>query len=236
MSQVTFGLSFLAGLASFLSPCVLSLVPAYVGYLGGQSAASGNNESRQRTFLHGLAFAAGFSLVFILFGIGFAVLGGLLQDLRELLSKIGGAVVILLGLHMTGLLRFSFLEYDTRVTLNRTKELGFLSSFIMGISFSAGWSPCIGPVLGTILTLVMNEGNILSGVVYLSAYSLGMAIPFLLAAVTIGWASRIIRKYNKFMHYIEVAMGVVMVLLGLFLFMGIFEKFAAFGAIVDFGI
>jgi cytochrome c-type biogenesis protein len=106
----------------------------------------------------------------------------------------------------------------------------------MGISFSAGWSPCIGPVLGTILTLVMNEGNIISGVYYLSAYSLGMAIPFLLAAFAVGWVSKLIRKYSKFMHYVEVAMGIVMILLGLLLFMGIFERLATLGTFVDFGL
>lgn len=236
MPQVTIGLAFLAGLASFLSPCVLSLVPAYVGYLGGQAAANGKSENKLRTFLHGVTFVAGFSLVFIIFGIGFSVLGGLLQDLREVLSKVGGVIVILLGLHMTGLLRLGFLEYDSRVNVNQTKELGYPSSFLMGISFSAGWSPCIGPVLGTILTLVMNEGNIISGVYYLSAYSLGMAIPFLLAAFAVGWVSKLIRKYSKFMHYVEVAMGIVMILLGLLLFMGIFERLATLGTFVDFGL
>ena len=236
MTQVTIWLSFLAGLASFLSPCVLSLVPAYIGYLGGQSAYQQDNSRKFRTVLHGLVFSAGFSLVFILFGIAFAVLGSLLQDIREVLTKIGGVIVIVFGLHMTGLLRLKFLEYDTRKQGMQSRELGYLSSFLMGVSFSAGWSPCIGPVLGAILTLALQGGSALNGVLYLSAYSMGMAIPFLIAAATIGWVSQILRKYGKFMHIVEVAMGAILILLGVLLFMGVYEKLAALGSFINLGL
>ncbi len=236
MSQVTVGLSFLAGLASFLSPCVLSLVPAYVGYLGGQSIGQKEQSQKLRTFLHGVVFAAGFSLVFIILGISFAALGNILQDVRDILSKIGGTVVILLGLHMAGLLRIGFLEFDARVQTAQSNRMGFLSSFLMGVSFSAGWSPCIGPVLGAILTLVLNEGNISSGAVFLSAYSLGMAIPFLIAAAATGWVTNLLVKQGKVMHMIEVVMGILMIILGLLLFMGLFERLAALGTFVDFGL
>lgn len=236
MSQVTVGLSFLAGLASFLSPCVLSLVPAYVGYLGGQSIGQKEQSQKLRTFLHGVVFVIGFSLVFIILGISFAALGNILQDVREILSKIGGTVVILLGLHMTGLLRIGFLEFDARVQTAQSNRMGFLSSFLMGVSFSAGWSPCIGPVLGAILTLVLNEGNISSGAVFLSAYSLGMAIPFLIAAAATGWVTNLLVKQGKVMHMIEVVMGILMIILGLLLFMGLFERLAALGTFVDFGL
>lgn len=236
MSQVTVGLSFLAGLASFLSPCVLSLVPAYVGYLGGQSIGQKEQSQKLRTFLHGVVFAAGFSLVFIILGISFAALGNILQDVREILSKIGGTVVILLGLHMTGLLRIGFLEFGARVQTAQSNRMGFLSSFLMGVSFSAGWSPCIGPVLGAILTLVLNEGNISSGAVFLSAYSLGMAIPFLIAAAATGWVTNLLVKQGKVTHMIEVVMGILMIILGLLLFMGLFERLATMGTFVDFGL
>ncbi|HQN05566.1 MAG TPA: cytochrome c biogenesis protein CcdA [Anaerolineaceae bacterium] len=236
MSQVTVGLSFLAGLASFLSPCVLSLVPAYVGYLGGQSIGQKEQSQKLRTFLHGVVFAAGFSLVFIILGISFAALGNILQDVRDILSKIGGTVVILLGLHMAGLLRIGFLEFDARVQTAQSNRMGYLSSFLMGVSFSAGWSPCIGPVLGAILTLVLNEGNISSGAVFLSAYSLGMAIPFLIAAAATGWVTNLLVKQGKVMHMIEVVMGILMIILGLLLFMGLFERLAALGTFVDFGL
>ncbi len=234
--HVTFGLSLLAGLASFLTPCVLSLVPAYIGYLSGQSATLKNNNGTLRTFIHGLVFVVGFSLVFILFGIAAASLGGLLRDIRTWLTRIGGIVVILFGLHMTGILRLKFLEYDFRLQANNRRELGLVSSFFMGISFSAGWSPCIGPVLGAILALALQEGSIKNGFLYLSAYSLGMAIPFLLAALAIGWVSTILQRYGKFMHIVEIFMGVVLIILGLLLFLGIYERMARLGTIINLGL
>lgn len=239
ISQITIGLSFLAGLASFLSPCVFSLVPAYVGYLGGRAAGGEATESnRFITFTHGLAFVLGFSLVFITLGVTTSALGRLLFDLRFLLSKVGGIVVIIFGLHMIGVFRIPFLEYDTRVQKAPDRKWGYFSSALMGVFFSAGWAPCVGPVLGAILTLSLNGGSVSTGVSLLSAYSAGLAIPFLLAALGVGWVSLTLRKYGKVMHYIEIAMGVVLVILGVLLFSGIFERIAAAGQFfwIDFGL
>ena len=239
ISQITVGLSFLAGLASFLSPCVFSLVPAYVGYLGGRAAGGEATESnRFITFTHGLAFVLGFSLVFIALGVTTSALGRLLFDLRFLLSKVGGIVVIIFGLHMIGVFRIPFLEYDTRVQKVPDRKWGYFSSALMGVFFSAGWAPCVGPVLGAILTLSLNGGSVSTGVSLLSAYSAGLAIPFLLAALGVGWVSLTLRKYGKVMHYIEIAMGVVLVILGVLLFSGIFERIAAAGQFfwIDFGL
>lgn len=237
ISRVTLGLAFLAGLASFLSPCVFSLVPAYVGYLGGRAAggeASGSN--RWVTFTHGLAFVLGFSLVFVGLGVAASAAGGLLYDARAYLAKIGGVVVVIFGLHMIGIFRIRFLEYDARVHTNPSRKWGYLSSALLGVFFSAGWSPCVGPVLGTILTLAVNGGSPTLGAQLLSAYSAGLAIPFLFAALGIGWVSAALRKYGKAMHYIEIGMGVVLVIVGIMLFAGVFELLARFGFFVDFGI
>jgi len=239
LTQVTIGLAFLAGLASFLSPCVFSLVPAYIGYLGGRAAGgevAGSN--RFVTFTHGLAFVLGFSLVFITLGVASSAFGRLLFDLRFVLSKAGGIVVIIFGLHMIGVFRIPFLEYDTRVQKLPDRKWGYLSSVLMGIFFSAGWAPCVGPVLGAILTLALNGGSVSTGVSLLSAYSAGLAIPFLVAALGVGWVSVTLRKYGKAMHYIEVAMGVVLVVLGVMLFAGIFERIAQAGQFfwIDFGL
>src|SRR5512147_3128024 len=228
--QVTLGLAFLAGLASFLSPCVFSLVPAYIGYLGGRAAggeATANN--RFVTFTHGLAFVLGFSAVFITLGVASSAFGRVLFDLRFLLEKVGGIVVIIFGLHMIGVFRIPLLEYDTRVQKMPDRRWGYLSSALMGVFFSAGWAPCVGPVLGAILTLALNGGSISTGVTLLSAYSAGLAIPFLLAALGIGWVSVTLRKYGKAMHYVEIAIGVVLVILGVMLFAGIFELIAQRG-------
>lgn len=238
-AQVGVGLAFLAGLASFLSPCVFSLVPAYVGYLSGRAAGGEAAEgNRFITFTHGLAFVLGFSAVFIMLGVATAELGRLLFDLRYVLTKAGGIIVIIFGLHMIGVFRIPFLEYDTRVQQAPDRKLGYLSSALMGVFFSAGWSPCVGPVLGAILTLALNGGSISQGLSLLSAYSAGLAIPFLLAALGVGWVTLVLRKYGKTMHYVEKAMGLVLVILGVMLFTGIFERIAAAGQFfwIDFGL
>jgi cytochrome c-type biogenesis protein len=236
--NISLGLAFLAGLASFLSPCVFSLVPAYIGYLGGRAAGgetTGRN-ARWVTFSHGVAFVLGFSIVFILLGIATSAFGRLLFDLRFILAKVGGIVVVIFGLHMIGVFRLPFLEYDTRVQELPDPKLGYLSSALLGVFFSAGWSPCVGPVLGAILTLALNGGSITQGASLLSAYSAGLAIPFLIAALGVGWVSYTLRKYNKVMRYVEIAMGVVLVIVGIMLFTGTFERLAQFGFWVDFGL
>jgi len=237
ISQITVGLAFLAGLASFLSPCVFSLVPAYVGYLGGRAAGGeASGSSRFVTFTHGLAFVLGFSVVFIALGVAVSAAGGLLYDLRSYLAKIGGVVVVIFGLHMIGVFRIPFLEYDARVHSNPDRRWGYLSSALLGVFFSAGWSPCVGPVLGTILTVAINGGSVALGAKLLSAYSAGLAVPFLIAAIGIGWVSAILLKYGKVMRYIEIAMGVLLVIVGILLFAGVFELLARYGFFVDFGI
>jgi cytochrome c-type biogenesis protein len=239
-TQISVWLAFLAGLASFLSPCVFSLVPAYVGYLGGRAAgaASTSQPSRWLTFSHGLAFVFGFSVVFITLGVAASFAGGLLYDLRYWLAKIGGIVVIIFGLHMIGVFHIPFLAYDTRVQQAPDPKLGYLSSALMGVFFSAGWSPCVGPVLGAILTLAVNGGSVSQGATLLSFYSAGLAIPFLIAALGIGWVTTTLKKYNKVMRYVEIAMGVILVAVGILLFTGIFELIAQQGQFfwVDFGI
>lgn len=237
-SDVSIGLAFLAGLASFLSPCVFSLVPAYVGYLGGRSATTKLDEQLDHwfTFSHGLAFVIGFSIVFIILGVAASSLGGVLYTLRTWLAKIGGIIVIIFGIHMTGVYRIPFLEYDLRPKTIPDRRRGYLSSMLMGIFFSAGWSPCVGPVLGAILTLAFNSGSTIHGVQLLSAYSAGLGVPFLLAALGIGWVTKILQRYGKIMLYIEKAMGVLLIVVGIFLFLGIFEQMARFGFFIDFGI
>ena len=227
ISGVTIGLAFLAGLASFLSPCVFSLVPAYIGYLSGRAAGGENTASnRWVTFTHGFAFVLGFSVVFVLMGVAASVAGGLLFDLRNGLARIGGVIVIIFGLHMIGVFRIPFLEYDARVHELPDPKLGYLSSALMGVFFSAGWSPCVGPVLGTILTFAINGGSVALGVKLLSSYSAGLAIPFLAAALGIGWVTAILRKYNKLMHYVEIVMGIILVIVGVMLLTGVFELIA----------
>jgi cytochrome c-type biogenesis protein len=236
---VSTGLAFLAGLASFLSPCVFSLVPAYISYLSGRSIQEVANDTGRRkwgTISHGLAFVLGFSVVFISVGIAVALIGGALNTIRFWIARVGGLLVILLGIHMTGLMNIPFLDHELKPRTNFQKNSGYLSSAMMGVFFSAGWSPCVGPVLGSIYTLVLNGGSIGSGGRLLSAYSAGLAIPFLIAAAAIGWVTKILQDHGKVLHSIQIAMGVVLIIIGFMLFMGTFEQMARFGVFINFGL
>lgn len=237
--NISIGLAFLAGLASFLSPCVFSLVPAYIGYLGGR-AAGGENRTGNRfvTFTHGLVFVLGFGLVFVFLGVAASALGALLYELRNWVARIGGIVVIAFGLHMTGLLRIPFLDYDARIRDTPGRKWGYISSFLMGVFFSAGWSPCIGPVLGAILTLAISGSSIALGTKLLISYSLGLAIPFLIAALGIGWLSGTFGRYGKAMHAIERGMGAILVIVGLMLLFDLFQWISTYGQFfwIDFGL
>jgi cytochrome c-type biogenesis protein len=237
--EISISLAFLAGMASFLSPCVLSLVPAYIGYLSGRSIAAnqvGDKTNRLIALSHGFIFVLGFSLIFIFFGLAISALGSLLFDIRDWLTKIGGVVVILFGLHITGIIRIPFLDYDLRPASTLDHSRSYFSSFLLGIFFSAGWSPCVGPVLGSILTLALNGGSILIGFYLLLAYSAGMAIPFLIAALGIGWVTTALRRYQKTMHYFEIGMGIILIFVGIMLFIGAFNKIATFGSFFDLGL
>ncbi len=235
--DIPVGLAFLAGLASFLSPCVLSLVPVYVGYLSGR-AAGGESAAHNRwiTLSHGLAFVIGFSVVFIFFNIIAATLGGLLYSARSWLAKIGGVIVVIFGLHMIGVFRIPFLEYDVRVHSETAPRWGYISSFLLGIFFSAGWSPCVGPILGAIMTFAANGGSIIRGTMLGAFYSSGLAIPFLLAALGIGWVTTLVRKYGKIMRVAEISMGAIMVIAGILLFAGSFSLMANLFPIINFGL
>jgi cytochrome c-type biogenesis protein len=238
-ADIGLGLAFLAGLASFLSPCVFSLVPAYIGYLGGRTAAANQQDYRTNrwiAFSHGLAFVLGFSVIFILLGVAASALGSALYQARDWIAKIGGVVVVIFGLHMTGILRIPFLEYDLRPQTTPDRNRGYVASAMMGVFFSAGWSPCVGPVLGAILTLAINGGSISHGLALLTAYSAGLAIPFLVAALGIGWVTTILRRYGKVMRYIEIGMGVVLIIVGSMLFLGTFQTLSRFGLFLDLGL
>jgi cytochrome c-type biogenesis protein len=218
-SNIGIWLAFIAGLASFLSPCVLALVPVYIGYLGGRAVGEDYSRSdRWSTFFHGLAFVFGFSLVFILFNIIAASLGLLLSDFQSWLSKLGGIVVVIFGIHLTGLYRIPWLDYERKINRPVPKRLGLFTSFVFGIIFSAGWTPCVGPVLGWIMTFSLNGGSILKGIVFGATYSAGMAIPFLVAAIGIGWVTVILRRYFRVMRITEIIMGIIMIMAGLLLF------------------
>jgi len=240
--NITVGLAMLAGLASFLSPCVLALVPAYVSYLGGRSVTAGGEviDNRWGTFAHGLAFVGGFSVVFVALGAVASAIGAVLFDLRPLLTQIGGVVVVIFGLHTLGIIRIPFLDMDTRRQVRPDPGLGYLSSALMGVFFSAGWSPCVGPVLGAVLTLALDTGQLNRGIVLLSAYSAGLAIPFLLAALGIGRVTDLMRRHQRLIRGLSLATGALLIVIGILLFTGAISRIAntlsPLGTFFDFGI
>jgi cytochrome c-type biogenesis protein len=193
-------------------------------------------ENRWVTFSHGVAFVIGFSIVFVLLGAAASALGALLYDVRTWLARIGGLVVIIFGLHTMGLITIPFLDYDTRRQMEPSPGLGYVSSALMGVFFSAGWAPCVGPVLGAVLTLALNSARITEGVVLLSAYSVGLAIPFLLAALGIGRVAELMRRYGKAVRILSYVTGVILVIVGVMLLSGTLERLAQFGFFVDFGL
>ncbi|NJN43475.1 MAG: cytochrome c biogenesis protein CcdA [Anaerolineae bacterium] len=200
-------------------------------------AGGGTQQSNKwETFSHGLAFVLGFSVVFVLLGVAASALGGLLWDLREWLTKIGGVIIVVFGLHMLGILHIPFLEYDLRPQNSPDRGRGYLSSAMMGVFFSAGWSPCVGPVLGAILTLALNGGSVSQGTTLLTAYSAGLAIPFLIASLGVDWVTNVLRNHGRVMQIASKVMGGFLVIIGAMLFFGIFEYFARFGFFIDFGL
>ena len=230
-----FGIAILAGLLSFLSPCVLALVPAYIGYLGGRTARSdGEGVNRWKTFSHGVAFVLGFSVIFIVGGAAVGAVGTLLGDIqvKRWISRIGGAIVILFGLHTMGLINIPFLDMDTRRQYQPNPRLGYLSSFLMGVFFSAGWAPCIGPVLGGVLNLALVLGEVGQGVVLLTAYSIGLAVPFLLAALGIGRVAELMRRHSRTVHVLSIGTGILLVIVGVMLMTGTLETLARFAPIL----
>jgi len=208
-----------AGVLSFASPCVLPLVPAYLGYLGGQVASVEEGTlSRWATFLHGLFFVLGFSVIFVALGAAASGIGHLLHAYRLALMRVGGVVIVVFGLHTLGVLKISFLYYDTRRHYRPRPELGYLSSALMGFFFGAGWSPCVGATLGAILTLALNEATVGRGALLLFSYSIGLGIPFLLMALGIGQAADILRRGRRAMRAVTIVSGLFLIALGLLVF------------------
>lgn len=228
-NNIPLGLAFLAGLASFLSPCVLSLVPAYVGYLSSRAVVTTGQavENRWASVSHGLAFVLGFSVIFVALGATASAIGALLYDLQDILTRIGGLVVIVFGLHTMGVIHIPFLEYDTRRQQAPDARLGYLSSALMGVFFSAGWAPCVGPVLGAVLTMALSADGVNRGAVLLSAYSLGLGIPFLLTAAGLGNISQLLRRYSRYLRYISIVTGIFLIIIGVMLFTNTMTRLAS---------
>jgi cytochrome c-type biogenesis protein len=215
MSSPSFALAFAAGLLSFLSPCVLPLIPSYVGFLTGLTLEE--LEVRRGTaLLHALWFVAGFSVIFIALGATASALGVVLLRSQVWIGRIGGVVVILFALYLLGVLRPAFLMRERRLQLAH-KPLGFAGSALVGVTFGAAWTPCIGPILGAILTLAAAQASVAHGSALLAVYSLGLAIPFVVTALALDRFLVWFRRFRPYIVWVDRIAGALLLLLGILL-------------------
>ncbi|MCH7562655.1 MAG: cytochrome c biogenesis protein CcdA [Gemmatimonadetes bacterium] len=228
MTSVSLGVALMAGVLSFLSPCVLPLVPSYLSFVTGMSLEDlQEGVDRRATLVHSLLFVAGFSLIFILLGASASFLGVFLKHYEDWIARIGGVVIIILGLHLVGIFRITPLLRERRVHVN-DKPAGYLGTLGVGAAFGAGWTPCIGPVLGAILTLAGTQDTVWAGVGLLSVYSLGLAIPFLLSALALDAFLKGFSRFRTLLPIVEKVSGVMLIVLGLLLVTGSFTILSAY--------
>lgn len=226
-SPLSFGLlaAFTAGLLSFLSPCVLPLVPSYVTFITGMSLEE-VRASRRSALVHALLFVLGFSLIFIALGATASAIGRVLFAARVWISRIGGALIVVFGLHLLGILDIQFLGQERRVHL-ANKPLGYLGTVLVGLAFGAGWTPCIGPILGSILFYTASAADLHRGLELLTAYSAGLAVPFLAAALALDRFLAVFARWRGTMMWVNRVSGVLLIAIGVLLMTNYFTVLAS---------
>ncbi len=232
MEKISFLMALGGGLLSFFSPCVLPVIPSFLSYITGitfEDLTEQQDKSRIRKIAlsNSVFFIAGFSLIFILLGASSSFLGGLLSEYRDTVRKIGGVLIIVMGLYMAGVLKIGFLSRDKRVHI-QNKPAGFVGSLLVGMAFAAGWTPCIGPVLGSILLYASTAKSVSSGIELLTAYALGLGLPFLFTSLAIGAVLPYFRKVNRYMRIMSAVSGLFLVTAGILLFTGTFNTLNQF--------
>jgi cytochrome c-type biogenesis protein len=234
-------IAFVAGLLSVASPCVLPLVPAYLGYLtgsalegvpatttvnvqtgGGSSsgavAMGGLRTSTPSPFLHSVAFVLGFSAVFILFGISLGIIGWVLRDNQDYILKGAGVLLIIMGLHLSGVITIPFLEQERRLDVGRDAKVGYTRSFVVGSAFSAGWSPCIGPTLGAIFTLAVSSSTVAQAALLFAVYSAGLSIPFLAMGLAYNSVKPFYTRMKRYVGVVNYLSGALLIIIGILVF------------------
>jgi len=234
---VSIFVAFAAGLLSCLSPCVLPLIPAYLGYLTG-AAVEGVGASMQGAgaaggavavaaparpssalpFFHAVSFVLGFTTVFVLFGVSLGFVGYALRDNQDLILKVAGGLLIVMGLHLSGVITIPWLEQERRLDVGGGQKAGYARSFIVGSAFSAGWSPCIGPTLGAIFALAVSSGTALQAGILLLAYSAGLSVPFLALGLAYNTISPLYNRLKRFSGLVSYVSGAMLIIVGILIF------------------
>lgn len=216
--NVTFFVAFAAGLLTFLSPCILPLIPSFIAYITGVSFKDLNAEElkrevRVKTLLHTLTFIAGFSVVFILLGLTATAIGRALYDYQHIIRIAGGILIIFFGLYLTGVIKLPFMARDKHIQVANGST--YIGSFLVGITFAAAWTPCAGPILGSILVLAGTESSMARGALLLSVYSIGVGIPFIITALTINHFLAAFKRMTRYIQWINVVAGIFLIIVGI---------------------
>jgi len=227
---ITYPAALFAGLLSFFSPCILPLIPAYFSFITGLSLdelTQDKKETRKKVILSTLFYVAGFSFIFILFGASASFLGGIVNQYAWVIRYLGGGIILVFGLHLLGLINIKTINFEKRIHV-KEKPLHLMGTFVIGMAFGAGWSPCIGPMLGSILIVAGNQDTIFQGILLLAVYSAGLAIPFLLMSFFINSILEIMKRATKFIGIFNKISGILLIVIGLLL---IFDKFRLLGTL-----
>lgn len=234
--EVTYIGAFIAGLLSFLSPCVLPLIPSYITYITGLSFADLQAEHpshiiRQKTILHSLFFICGFTVVFVLLGASATFIGSFLNHNATIIRKVGGILLVILGIHVTGLVSLRFLLGEKRVSIKH-KPSGYVGSFLVGIAFAAGWTPCIGPILAAILAVAATEESVYQGVILLLLYSLGLGVPFFVSALAMHQFLTLFNRFKKYIRLFEIITGIFLMLIGILIYTNWLTRLSGYAGII----
>lgn len=216
--HITYIVAFVAGLFTFLSPCLLPMIPAFIAYITGVSFADFKDENkrsqiRRKAIVHSLLFISGFSLVFILLGLTATIVGKFLFQYQKIIRIAGGILIMLFGLQLVGVLKLNFLIKERKFSV-ATKSASYLSSFLIGITFAAAWTPCAGPILGSILVLAGTKANVAIGAKLLTVYSVGIAVPFFITALLVTSFIELSRKLQKFISAVNIVAGIFLIIIG----------------------
>jgi cytochrome c-type biogenesis protein len=235
--QVGLITAFTAGFLSFVSPCVLPLVPAYISYISGVSlealkGAESEKGASSKVIINTLLFILGFTVVFSTLGATASLIGQYLVLYKNYINIIGGALIIILGLHLTGIFRIKLLEYEKRIHV-KEKPLGLIGSFLIGAAFAFGWTPCIGPILSAILLIAADQKTIIDGVFLLVIYSMGLGIPFLITGIALNYALSVFKTIKKNYRKIELASGLLLICIGVLVATDQFTRLSAWLARFD---